>query len=156
MALASDLLEQAEHLAHRERTRPKQASLRRSVSTAYYALFHLLIADAVKNWKRNDQRDALARAFSHGRMKAASERTARDVYAGANPAASEDLKRVAQTFTELQQYRHLADYDNSEGWSRTEVLDRIHRAKEAFASWRRIRHEQIAQDYLLSLLVDRR
>ena len=46
MRLANDYLEQARHLATRERTRPKQASLRRAVSVAYYALFHLLCDEA--------------------------------------------------------------------------------------------------------------
>jgi len=41
MAFPNDLLEQAKHLAIREKKRPRQASLRRAVSTAYYALFHL-------------------------------------------------------------------------------------------------------------------
>jgi len=39
MAFAEDLLEQAEFLANRESVQPKQASLRRAVSTAYYAVF---------------------------------------------------------------------------------------------------------------------
>ncbi len=43
MSLHDDLLIQATHLATLETTRPKQASLRRAVSTAYYALFHFLI-----------------------------------------------------------------------------------------------------------------
>jgi uncharacterized protein (UPF0332 family) len=47
MAFADDLLEQAYHLANRDRENPKQASLRRAVSTAYYALYHLLIDEAV-------------------------------------------------------------------------------------------------------------
>jgi len=56
MTFAKDLLEQANHLARREQRKPKQARLRRAVSTAYYAVFHLLVAEAVGNWKRNDQR----------------------------------------------------------------------------------------------------
>src|SRR5712692_5365690 len=47
MPYADDLLEQARHLANREKKRPRQASLRRAVSTAYYALFHLLISEAL-------------------------------------------------------------------------------------------------------------
>jgi uncharacterized protein (UPF0332 family) len=43
MAFPDDLLEQANHLANREPELPRQASLRRAVSAAYYALFHLLI-----------------------------------------------------------------------------------------------------------------
>ena len=50
MAFADDLLEQAYHLANREQEDPGQASLRRAVSTACYALFHLLIDEAVGNW----------------------------------------------------------------------------------------------------------
>jgi ABC-type sulfate transport system substrate-binding protein len=45
-----------------------QANLRRAVSTAYYALFHLLIGDACKNWSRPEQRARLARNFEHARM----------------------------------------------------------------------------------------
>ena len=46
MTLANDLPAQAKHLASRERGRPRQASLRRAASAAYYALFHLLIREA--------------------------------------------------------------------------------------------------------------
>jgi hypothetical protein len=49
MSLQGDLLEQARHLAKRERRRPKQASLRRAISTAYYyALIHLLVAETTR------------------------------------------------------------------------------------------------------------
>ena len=48
MTLHHDLLDQASHLATRETKKPKQASLRRAVSAAYYALFHLLVADGAK------------------------------------------------------------------------------------------------------------
>jgi uncharacterized protein (UPF0332 family) len=47
MAFAEDLLRQAFLLLHKEPKTPTQASLRRSVSTAYYALFHLLIEGGV-------------------------------------------------------------------------------------------------------------
>lgn len=39
MPFPEDLLQQAYDLANKEPTDPKQASLRRAVSTAYYALF---------------------------------------------------------------------------------------------------------------------
>jgi len=51
MGLAQDLLRQANHLATYEGANPSQASLRRAVSTAYYALFHLLIEDAAQRWQ---------------------------------------------------------------------------------------------------------
>ena len=78
MALASDLLEQAYHLARREPKRPRQASLRRAVSTSYYALFHLLISEATLNWRQSSQRAALGRYFQHGSMAKASDKQKAD------------------------------------------------------------------------------
>ena len=46
MSLHDDLLVRAEHLIHKEPRRPRQASLKRAVSTSYYALFHLLVSEA--------------------------------------------------------------------------------------------------------------
>jgi hypothetical protein len=45
-----------------------QATLRRAVSTAYYALFHFLVEEACANWTRPEQRHALARTFIHRHM----------------------------------------------------------------------------------------
>ena len=153
MPFSEDLLEQAQHLAIRDKRRPKQASLRRAVSTAYYALFHFLIAEAISNWKNNSQRAALARAFEHRNMKTASAKAANARAATSNPTVLVELQRVANTFTLLQQDRNTADYDNSVQWTRIEVQADIDRVRAAFASWRAIRTEPLAQDYLLSLLV---
>ena len=113
MAFAADLLEQAQHLARREPKRPKQASLRRSISTAYYALFHLLIAEATLNWKRPAERNALGRLFDHGLMKKACEKKGSELNAffkTAPPPAELDLAKrlleVADTFIRMQQDRH--------------------------------------------------
>jgi hypothetical protein len=46
MSLPADLLAQARRLVSLDPRRPRQASLRRAISTAYYALFHLLISEA--------------------------------------------------------------------------------------------------------------
>ncbi len=69
MAYHDDLLDQALHLARRDVTRPKQANLRRAVSTAYYALFHLLVSESVSYWRLKRQRTLLARSFDHRKMK---------------------------------------------------------------------------------------
>src|SRR5271154_1505744 len=78
MGLHDDLLDQAEQLATREPKRPKQASLRRAVSTSYYALFHLLISEATLNWRQSSQRAALGRYFQHGSMAKASDKQKAD------------------------------------------------------------------------------
>lgn len=162
MPYPDHLLEQAKHLANRERKRPRQASLRRAVSTAYYALFHLLIHEATLNWKRVDQRALLARFFEHGRMKSASERQRGECsrYINSNPPPSagkeldsvRHLQRVADAFFEAQQQRHTADYDNSTTWTRTEVMTLIEIVDAAFQSWHQIREDAIAQAVLISLL----
>jgi uncharacterized protein (UPF0332 family) len=155
MAFAEDLLEQAYHLARRERTKPRQASLRRAISTAYYALFHLLIRDATGNWRRNIQRARLARAFEHGRMKKASEGFIHAKFQRQDAQVVANLKTVARTFVRLQDFRHIADYDDSRKWSRTETLSHVDEAAAAFKIWHVIQNEAIAQDYLLSLLTGR-
>jgi uncharacterized protein (UPF0332 family) len=159
MAYPHDLIEQARHLANRERTRPRQASLRRAVSSAYYALFHLLIDEAVFQWKIGAQRPQLARTFEHARMKAASDRVLNGrmfPFSGQDPALVAHLKRIATTFRELYERRQIADYDTTFQWSRTDVLELIDAAGEAFRSMKAIRGEKIANDYLLSLFLKER
>src|ERR1700722_11624689 len=106
MAFADDLLEQAYHLATMETNEPKQASLRRAVSTAYYALFHLLIDEAVSNWGVVRQRSILARTFDHGKMKVICEDYVKEFYGSGQPASEIQLKNVAHTFVQLQEKRH--------------------------------------------------
>src|SRR5438309_3480401 len=76
MSLHADLLLQARQLATREPRRPRQASLRRAVSTAYYALFHLLISEATSRLitgpGRGRLRQSLGRAFVHTAMREAA------------------------------------------------------------------------------------
>jgi len=163
MPLPDHLLEQAQHLASRERKRPRQASLKRAVSTAYYALFHLLISEATSNWKRADQRYQLARAFDHGRMKSACDarRSQLRAYFKTSPQPSKELDvakhlhTVVDTFIQSQQQRNMADYDGSKKWSRNEVSTQIDQVSVAFASWKTIRKEKVAQDHLLQMLLQR-
>jgi len=153
MAFAEDLLKQAFLLVRKEPKNPSQASLRRAVSTAYYALFHLLIQEACANWNRRDTRDFLARAFDHKTMKDASARAESARYdPTVDPQVVSRLRKVVRAFRELQQERHLADYSNATKWTRADALDRIERAQAAFTNWKAIRNEFIAQRYLISLL----
>ena len=43
-----DLLKQAARLATLDVKKPKQANLRRAISSAYYAVFHLLVDEACR------------------------------------------------------------------------------------------------------------
>lgn len=158
MSLDSDLLKQARLLATKDRARPKQASLRRAVSTAYYALFHLLVREATERLLRgtalSEYRPGLARSFQHRAMKAASSAIA----AGGTlkgfgtlqiPA---DLLIVAESFVTLQEERHRADYDLGSQFTRTEALTLVSQAEYAFDRWRSVRKQAAADIYLAALL----
>ena len=157
-ALNDDLLELAAQLT--SAYEPKEASLRRSVSTAYYALFHLLIYEATLNWSISEQRSALGRAFDHGTMKqACAQRKSEAKRRGptpATPGTEESLKFVADTFVRLQDHRHAADYDTSRAWSETDAAELVVSVIEAFGQWAAIRETPEAQDFLLSLFVKKR
>ncbi len=65
------------------------------------------------------------------------------------------LRLVAQTFAQLQEDRHFADYDLTEDLDPADALLQVKSAQEIFDTWPTIRNEQIAQAYLVSLLVKR-
>lgn len=112
MAFHDDLLSQALQLVHN--TPSTQASLRRAVSSAYYAVFHLLIAEATSNWSNVKLRAALGRPFDHGTMRKASDRLLNMQafpFAGEDAKVVADLRFVARTFTQLQQDRYFVDYN---------------------------------------------
>ncbi|MGA3259248.1 MAG: hypothetical protein ABSE35_10235 [Bryobacteraceae bacterium] len=156
MAYHDDLLQQAIDLADKNPASPTQADLRRSVSTAYYALFHLLISETIAHWSLASSRDALGRMFEHSVMRKVSGRisdSTRFPFTGEDPKVVQSLKTVAQVFVELQDNRHIADYDNTIFWTRTEALREVTTAAKAFSTWQAIKNEKIAQDYLVSLLI---
>jgi uncharacterized protein (UPF0332 family) len=152
MAFPDDLLSDAKYLMSRGGKTARQSSLRRAVSTAYYALFHLLTAEFVANWKTQRQRAILGRALQHGAMKQASNLVRGQAYPNSDPGSASKLKSVAKAFADLQQHRHVADYDTGREWERGDVEKILQVATDAFADWQAIRKEAIAQDYLMAML----
>lgn len=136
--LVAHQLEIARVLAKLEKGRPRQASLRRAVSTAYYALFQALCeacASALvgkdKPW---DVFTPIFRAVEHTRAAQTLQQ--------ANFATSADLQRLASAFLELQSVREWADYNpeprpkfdakkNGSPFTRSEALTLIELADEA-------------------------
>ena len=157
MGIAEDLLTLAGRLANPAPTEPEQASLRRSVSTAYYALFHLLIHEAVQAWSGSPSaRFGLARRFEHKTMKHVSQAVMQGSWKGwstPTPLLPPELQTVAKMFVELQEDRLQADYDIAKTWAPTDVLAKIDRAGLAFDNWAKIRTHPAANEYLLSLLI---
>lgn len=158
MAYHDDLLSQARALFDSEQGpgRPKQATLRRAVSTAYYALFHLLINQATSKMPlRGNLRyqRAFGRVFNHGEMKKTSS-----VFAAGNAPPSlgavvvpPALVNVAQAFVDLQEERHRADYDLNHPFTKTSVQVRLQQVEAAFADWRAVSDHDSAALFLTLL-----
>jgi uncharacterized protein (UPF0332 family) len=132
-----DLLEQAVRLAKLDAKKPKQANLRRAISSAYYALFHMLVDEAcrVQVGAQHNQapyRQVLGRAFAHTVMKEACKSfgggTLKKGVAKGLPggfAVPAEVRQLAETFVDLQEWRHRADYDLTERFKRSDVLSLI-------------------------------
>ena len=164
-ALFDDLLDQAKQLAKREPRKPKQASLRRAISTAYYALFHLLVNEAVrlliKGGDRKALRQTLSRAFVHSQMKDVSQQFGRNQVSDKFlPALNgmtlqPELISVAKTFVDLQQARHEADYDVSRDFPKQDCLDLVGRVEKAFSGWRQVRGSLQSEVFLVAMLAQK-
>jgi uncharacterized protein (UPF0332 family) len=157
MGIAEDLLTLAGRLANPAPEDPQQASFRRSISTAYYALFHLLVQEATQSWNGSSSaRVGMERRFEHRIMKDVSNAVLRSSWRGwstPSPVAPAELQGVAKVFVDLQEARQQADYDNARTWKPTDVLAIVTDAQIAFANWGKIRSHPAANEYLLSLLI---
>lgn len=164
-----ELLLQARMLATREPQRPKQASLRRSISASYYALFHFLAEEITRQivGAGHDQthlRHFAARAFVHGKMKEVCQEFAKTTPSSKllkhwwnllPVATSPEVKTVAESFIELQNLRHAADYNFASSLAKQEAINAANRAQEAMTAWRQLQSKQprIANLFGLSLVL---
>lgn len=160
MSLHAELLDTARYLLRRNQNRPTEADLRRSVSTAYYALFHRLIDDAVGRLTAGvEQRNAFARAFDHGEMREACKRLLqppKDFPPLAGLVISDALRQVAEVFVWLQSERHDADYNRGKEFDRAEVRQRLEELELALEGWERVRSTPAGETFLLLLLLGKR
>lgn len=157
MSLSTDLLAQAKYILDIEPKRPKQASLRRAVSTAYYSFFHLLVQDGALlmfgGGNAIELRHVVRRAYEHGTMKKAAKGFASGQLAAAwnsvlpNPSA--ELTMVANAFVDLQEARHQADYDPTYKLKRSEARDLVERAESAIEAWKKVRKDNNGKAYSL-------
>jgi uncharacterized protein (UPF0332 family) len=141
--LHRELLVQARELATRDPGKPRQVNLRRAVSSTYYALFHALVDQACRlmlggRHSEAPFRHVLGRAFTHGTMKQACTAfaggTLKAAVAKGLPATYSipiDIRNVAGKLIDLQERRHLADYDRTERFRRSDVLALIDEAETA-------------------------
>lgn len=129
--LVDDLIAVADLLAGAGATpTARQASMRRAVSSAYYAVFHALCAvccDELVGRRRTETLAPIYRSLDHGvvlRKLRSQEARRIDVR----------IERIGVLFAGLQEQRHAADYaPPSALFSRTQTLALIDAARDAIA-----------------------
>ena len=157
MALADELLELAQRLVDLDGDEPREATARRAISTAYYALFHLLVAEGTLNWNRPEFRPSLGRMFEHGQMRSASAKIISHLNRKGNATSEIEpkLRQIATVFIDAQRRRNEADYLTSSGFTRSNVQEQIDAVAWVFVTWHEIRNEPAAQAYLVAMLSKR-
>ncbi len=130
-----DLLKAAYQLALEPSVgRPRQANLRRAISTAYYALFHSIAnccADMLAGSTRANRSQRAwrqtYRALEHGHAK--NQCMNQSVISRFPP----EIQDFGEVFTDMQGARHIADYDPDpeQSFTRDSVLQRIAESERA-------------------------
>ena len=135
--------------------RPRQAMLRRAVSTAYYAMFHALCqsnADALVGPSPSGPDAELwldtYRTLEH---RAAKNRLASYISSRQDPA----IRDFARTFGSMQEQRINADYDPIARFVRSQVMTFISRAEAATRAFCNV-PAQTRRSLAVHLLVRRR
>lgn len=133
--MSHDLLLTAARLLEPKRGRPRQSDLRRSISSSYCALFHVLATDAADLFvgtatERNRKAwTPVYRALDHGFAKSACGQ------AGA-VGLPQPIMDCADAFVELQDLRHRADYSPNDRFTLVDAGAAREQAIEAIASLR--------------------
>ena len=157
------LLDQADRLVTTHGGARRQADLRRAISTAYYAVFHAIVIEAADDFvgatQRQTGRYALVyRSIDHRSLRTLCEDIRKPTlpakYSKYRPPTGEfghDLTAVAAAVADLQEKRHLADYDPSFRVVPSEAVSAIATGRTAIARFRRANRTQ--RGAFISLLV---
>lgn len=120
-----------------EGRRPRQADLRRAVSTAYYALFHALCRDCADEFigKMGAERSepAWRQAYRSLDRNRARDRFGNRKFIKDFPA---DIQDFGNVFVKAQAQRHAADYDPSYRALKAAVLSDIASAEAVIGGLR--------------------
>lgn len=132
------LLDAADHLVSERRPgAPRQANLRRAVSTVYYGLFHWLagcaadslvgVAEASgESWTR------VYRALNHRDLRQRCQK------GQVPPSTPYPLRRLATAVVRLQPIRNGADYDPTVRFAKQDVLAYVDEARRILEDLERV------------------
>jgi hypothetical protein len=159
MALHDELLVLARELVDRNPGVAIPGDLRRGVSSAYYAVFHLLVHEATSRLIAiAGLRGRVGRAFEHRVMKNVCQS-----YADLNPDANgqlvyegvvipQGIQNIATEFIALQVARHQADYDSLAVITQAQAQTDVTRAELVFLDWVAVQADPATDAFLTELL----
>jgi hypothetical protein len=139
---------------------PVEADLRRGVSTAYYALFHLLVFSGTDRLVAVAAlRPRAARAFGHNVMKTvcheyarlSRDSTGRFIIAATGEIVPQGVRDIASAFVALQEARHRADYHTEAVFTRSIADTEVMRAELAFLDWAGVQSDPATETFLAEL-----
>ena len=140
----------ARHIVEQGATRPSQVSLRRAISTAYYALFHALAQNGADLLVGRTARSSPAwqrvyRGLEHGRAREACDNT---LAMSRFPAAIQDFGEV---FVLMQFQRRRADYDPHAHFLKSSVTYDINTAEQAIKNFAAV-GDNLRRDFSVHVL----
>ncbi len=120
--------------------RPRPVWLRRSISAAYYAVFHafgLKIAAQVLPHGSDTDRQRLTRSLQHVALREVCQWVTGNPGAGkthvqpivAQLQTDPQIRQIANITFRLQEARHLADYDHLAGFDKASALSYVAQAE---------------------------
>jgi hypothetical protein len=164
MSLAEELLEHARFLANLDPHATSQANIRRAISAAYYAVFHLLsaaVAEQVSPGFPAGLRECTQRVLGHSQMfnvaKAFSlqgKNEAKGLPKGfvLPDPISQELASVSNGFKDLQEARHTADYDVLKQYNPGDELALVQQAEKIFKDWNTEKNSKNAPVFLAAMI----
>ena len=164
MGFHDELLDAARGILRPDSGRsPSAAVLRRGVSTAYYAVFHLLIHEAMARIILDPEiRADLGRAINHELTRKICQQYADAEEKGGRltlrlgEEIPERLRDFGSTFVRLIEARHRADYDPRPEQDFSPVLAEalLSLAETAFADWHVIQDEPATLKFLTRIFLE--
>jgi hypothetical protein len=131
-----------------------EAELRRGISTAYYALFHLLIdVTTARGVATAALRAHVARNFEHRNMKAVCKQYTFMVTDKAGQPVPPEIQHISVAFVQLQEARHKADYDVTNTVTPLDAQTKVQMVKTAFNDWATVAVHPASDAFLTELLV---
>jgi hypothetical protein len=164
MSLAEELLIHARFLASLDERTTTQANIRRAISAAYYAVFHLLAAEVATQVSPNfpaGLREGTQRVLSHTQMLNVATAFSRPGVSKVKftprdfvlPCpVSRELASIAKGFEELQAARHLADYDVMKQHYPGDALSLVQVAESIFKTWKTEKDSPNAPVFLAAMI----